>query len=361
MKEYNPTTGKIEIIDIHCHTAGIGAGQSGCHVSPALRNSWKFDIYLKAFGVTRKEISENGDMLIIRRLSEKLESSSYVDSAIILALDCVVGDDGTPDLSHTEIYVPDEFVSSEVQKYNNLYFGSSINPYRKDAIERLEKAAEKNALLVKWLPSIQLIDPSNKKLIPFYKRLQNLGFPLLTHTGNEYAFTKARNELTDPELLRLPLDLGVTVIAAHAATNGKNFGQDNLRRILSMFSEYPNLYADISSLTQVNKFGHLQKLLRHKDIHEKLMYGTDMPILNTLAVSPLYFICSLGIKEAFSMQKSGNPWDMDVLLKKALGVSTQIFEKAGLFFADRIKALRTNRCNHKNVDMKNNLITSGKL
>lgn len=343
MKENNQNSEKTEIIDIHCHTAGIGAGQSGCYISPALRKSWKFGIYLKAFGVIREEVNEQGDSLIIRRLSEKLEYSSYVDSAVILALDCVVSNNGSPDLAHTETYVPDEFVASEVKKYNNLYFGSSINPYRKDALERLEKAADNHAVLVKWLPSIQMIDPSDKKLTSFYERLRDIGLPLLTHTGNEHSFTTARNELADPQRLRLPLDLGVTVIAAHAATNGRNKGQSNLERILPLFSEYQNLYADISSLTQLNKFGHLQRLLKHKNIHEKLIYGTDMPILNTLAVSPLYFAYSLGIKEVLSLQKIENPWDKDVRLKEALGVSRSIFERAGLLFGDQIKSIRTDR------------------
>ena len=39
-----PPTG---ILDMHCHAAGFGAGESGAWVSPALRNSWKFNLYLK--------------------------------------------------------------------------------------------------------------------------------------------------------------------------------------------------------------------------------------------------------------------------------------------------------------------------
>ena len=53
------------IIDIHCHTAGIGAGNSGCFISPAMRRSWKFGIYLRAFGVKEKELLEQGDVLIL--------------------------------------------------------------------------------------------------------------------------------------------------------------------------------------------------------------------------------------------------------------------------------------------------------
>ncbi len=66
------------VIDIHCHGAGIGAGGSGCLVAPRLRRSWKFRYYLKAFGVTSDELQREGDMLVLRRLSERLAASQLV-------------------------------------------------------------------------------------------------------------------------------------------------------------------------------------------------------------------------------------------------------------------------------------------
>ena len=44
------------IVDMHCHIAGIGAGGSGCFVSPRLRHNWRFKIYLHSFGVSQKEL-----------------------------------------------------------------------------------------------------------------------------------------------------------------------------------------------------------------------------------------------------------------------------------------------------------------
>jgi len=32
-------------VDTHCHLAGLGAGGSGCFVSPRLRHNWRFNIY----------------------------------------------------------------------------------------------------------------------------------------------------------------------------------------------------------------------------------------------------------------------------------------------------------------------------
>lgn len=330
MKEEKQNSGKAEVVDIHCHAAGIGAGQSGCHVSPRLRRNWRYKQYLKAFGVTDAEVSEFGDSLIIRRLSELLAGSQFVDSAVLLALDCSIDRDGHENMSRTEMYVPNEFVSKETAKHHNLHFGASIHPLRKDAIKRLESAFKQKSVLIKWLPSVQHIDPADRKLIPFYNSLRDLGLPLLVHTGDEHSFTASQNELSDPARLSLALDCGVSVIAAHVATNGVNGGQKNFERLLPLFSKYENLFGDISSLTQLNKIGHLQSVLRHKQIIERLIYGTDMPILNTAAVSPLYFIHTLGFRKTMGICECKNPWDQDLKLKEALGTPQHIFEKGSV-------------------------------
>jgi len=316
------------IIDIHCHTAGIGAGESGCFVSPALMRSWKYRIYLRAFGVTEKELRREGDALILRRLSDNLAQSQRVAAAVILAMDGVIGPDGTLDKEKTEIFIPNEFIAAETRRYPNLLFGASINPLRPDAIERLEQAAASGAVLLKWLPSIQHIDPADERLTPFYLKLKELGLPLLSHTGEESSFTWTRDELGDPERLRLPLSLGVTVIAAHAASNGKNCGESNHIRFLRLVSEYPNRYADISALTQVNRMGHLSRLLRHPELHGRLLYGTDMPLLNTGIVTPYAFAGRLSPRRLLAIGRIVNPWDQDVALKEALGVSEDIFHNA---------------------------------
>ncbi len=318
----NPTK---TIIDIHCHTAGIGAGGSGCFISPAMRRSLRYRFFIKAFGVTQQELEEQGDRLILERLSRSLAASRYVDKAVILAMDGVIGADGELDRERTEIYIPNDFLVRELRRYPNLLFGASINPYRRDAIQRLEQAVADGAVLLKWLPSIQHIDPADERLIPFYLKLKELGLPLLTHTGSEESFTWKRDKLADPLRLRLPLSLGVTVIAAHAASNGRNNGEANYKRILPLFDEFPNLYADISSLTQLNRLGHLPRLLRHKHLHGRLLYGTDMPILNTGITSPWFHGYRQSPLSLLRVLSEKNPWDRDVALKQALGMSNEMY------------------------------------
>ncbi len=319
---------ELPVIDIHCHTAGIGAGGSGCFVSSALRQSWKYRFYLRAFGANQEELEREGDGLIVRRISEQLAASRSVEAAVILAMDGIVGEDGRLDEGRTEMYIPDRFLAAECRRYGNLLFGASVNPRRRDALERLDEAAAQGAVLVKWLPCIQFIDPADPAFIPFYRRLRALELPLLVHTGEEESFTWARNELGDPERLRLPLEEGVTVIAAHCASNGRNGGERNFDRFLRLAGRYPNLYADISALTQANRPGHLGRVLRHAELHGRLLYGSDMPLISTTLVSPWFQLLRLPLSEIVRTTALDNPWDRDVALKRALGMTEEILGNA---------------------------------
>ena len=313
------------IIDIHCHTAGIGAGGSGCFVSPSLQRSWKYRIYLKAFGITQVELIREGDSSILRRLSRALAGSRMVAAAVVLAMDGVADERGELDRDQTEIFIPNEFIAAEIHPYPNLLFGASINPLRCDALERLDRAHADGAVLVKWLPSIQHINPADRRLIPFYQRLRELEMPLLTHTGEESSFTRSRDELGDPERLRLPLQEGVTVIAAHAGSNGRNGGEPNHLRFLRLCTEFPNLHADISALTQVNRLGQLSRLLKNREMQGRLLYGSDMPLITTGITSPWFHAYRLPPLSLARILAEKNPWDRDVVLKEALGVPAEIF------------------------------------
>jgi predicted TIM-barrel fold metal-dependent hydrolase len=324
------------IVDMHCHVAGIGAGGSGCFISAELRKSWKFGIYLRSFGVSEKELNEKGDRLVPDRISELLAEGKYVRKAVILALDGVIGEDGSLDAKRTQVYVPNEFVADAAARHANLLFGASVNPYRKDALERLAWAEDNRAVLIKWIPSIMEIDPADPRLEPFYRKLAQLGLPLLTHAGKESSFFASADEYCDPEKLRLPLSLGVKVIAAHIASTGEYGGEDSTARLVQMMREYPNLYSDISSLTQLNKRFYLQTALMQPEFSGRLVYGSDYPLINTALVSPWYYFLRLRPGQMYSISRTRNPWDADVLLKHDLGTPADIFARFDQDFGGRI-------------------------
>ncbi len=325
------TVSSRPIIDLHCHVAGLGGGDSGCFVSPNLRANFRFAIYLKGFGVTQEELKTQGDQLGIKRIAERIDASRHVDKAVVLAVDGVMNKDGELDRKRTEFYVPNEFVARETARYPNLLFGASINPYRRDALQRLDWVKANGAVLVKWIPSVMLVDPADESLRPFYQRMRELNLPLLTHGGQEKSFTNARDELADPVRLKLPLDMGVKVIVAHVASTGENEGVEDFQRLLPLFETYPNLYSDISSLTQGNKIGYLRRTLADKRLAGRLLYGTDYPLINTALVSPWFFPLNLTRKQMTEISGIGNPFDRDARLKQALGVPNEIFGRTAAF------------------------------
>lgn len=324
-----PTSQELEdlnIIDWHVHVAGLGHGDSGNFINKEMKDNFRFRFFLKWMNVTEEELEQYGDQIVVERLNNKIEQSRYIDQAIILSLDGVIDKETKQlDKENTQFFVDNDFVATQVAKYPKLLFGASINPTRENAIELLEKVHAQGAVLIKWIPSIMHFDPADETLEPFYLKMAELNMPLLTHTGMEKSFANADDRLADPRRLELALNSGVTVIAAHIATTGESEGQDNFERIMPMFGEFPNLYADISSLTQINKLGYLAKALKQPGLTERMIYGTDWPLQYFPLVSPWYHINHIGIKNAWRLGKIENEWDRDIELKDAYGISNEVF------------------------------------
>lgn len=325
------------IIDLHCHTAGIGAGDSGCFISPALRQNFRFRIYLQAFGVTEADLLQHGDALVLERLETQIANSRHVHAAVVLALDLPVDDHGQPRPDLAEIYIPNDFLTRELPRHPHLLFGASIHPLRPDAIERLDRAVAQGAVLVKWIPSIMNLDPADPRCIPFYQRLRHHHIPLLSHTGRERSFTRAEDDLADPARLRLALEHGVTVIAAHAGADGDHDGQSDFDRLRTLMREFPSLHADISALTQINKPGALRDALLAPECRGRLLYGSDFPLINTALVSPWYHPLQLTETQRRDIADIQNPWDRDIALKQALGVPPEIFAQTATLLPSRNK------------------------
>ena len=323
-----PAVPETGYLDMHVHTAGLGHGDSGAFVGEELQENFRFPVYLQAFGVTEEELMLEGDQIVLQKISNQVAESEYVGQAVILAMDGIVDERGDLDIEATVFHVPNEFLMRELPKHDNLLFGASINPYRKDALERLERVADNGAVLIKWIPNIMDIDPSDQFITPFYQRMRKLGLPLLTHTGRERSFGHSSDRLSDPQLLRLPLSLGVTIIAAHIATTGETDGEPHFDRLQVLLDEYPNLYADISALTQYNRLNQLHEIMESGNHLDRLINGSDWPLQFFPVVSPWFHINHISTGDLKLISNLDNTWDRDIVLKKKLGVPDEIFERS---------------------------------
>jgi hypothetical protein len=250
-------------------------------------------------------------------LARYLHSSCYVRRAVLLALDQAYDEQGTPHQAMTGFYVSNEDVLAWCREAPEVFlFGASIHPHRRDALDALERCAEQGAVLVKWLPNSQGIDPADRRHLAFYQKLAELGLPLLCHTGFEFALPAIRQEYGDLERLRLALEQGVIVIAAHSGSSGLFINRRALMRFEQMLRRYPNLYCDTAALALPNRMEALLWWRNHPELFDRLLFATDFPV-------PLYALpWSLFLPHAdyIRFAREHNSFDRMAVLLKGLGV-----------------------------------------
>lgn len=283
------------LIDHHTHIAGIGTSNTGAFINSKMR-SWahpfhhlKFKVYLSAAGV---DDVENADVQLVQRLAGLIKHIPHHGKHRLLAFDKNYRPDGSVNLEKTEFYVPNEYVFRLAQQNPELFIPNiSVNPYRPDALQELEKWAGRGARIVKWLPNAMGIDPADPRCDPFYEKMRELNLILLSHGGEEKAVqAKEDQKLGNPLLLRRPLDHGVKVIVAHCAGLGQNEDLDDIdKRLRPNFDLFMRLmdekkyeglvFGEISAMTQFNRCATpLTTIIEREDLHERLVNGSDYPL-----------------------------------------------------------------------------------
>jgi len=267
--------------------------------------------------------------------------------------------DGTADIEKTEFYVPNEYVFELAARHPQMFVPNiSVHPYRRDALQELEKWATAGARVVKWLPNAMGIDPSDPKCDAFYQKMKELDLILLSHGGEEKAVEAEEDQkLGNPLLLRRALDHGVKVVVAHCAGLGTNEDLDSKDRkqvdnfdlFLRLMDEkrYEGLvFGEISAMTQFNRSEKLRTILEREDLHERIVNGSDYPLpaVNILIrTRPLvkqgYLTGAEGkcLKEIYDY----NPLLFDFVLKRHLhagasALPASVFETRKMF--DRAQA-----------------------
>ena len=250
-------------------------------------------------------------------LVRHLRRARHVRRAVLLALDQAYDEHGRPLTAMTGFYVSNEDVLEWCREAPEVFlFGASIHPHRRDALEALERCAEQDAVLVKWLPNSQGIDPADRRHLLFYQKMAELGLPLLCHTGFEFALPAIHQVHGDLERLRLALEQGVTVIAAHSGSGGLFINRRALRRFEQMLRCYPNLYCDTAALALPNRMEALLWWRNHPELFNRLLFATDFPV-------PLYalpWFLFLHHADYIRFAREHNPFDRMALLLKGLEV-----------------------------------------
>jgi predicted TIM-barrel fold metal-dependent hydrolase len=260
------------------------------------------------------------DDAYVRLLISWLESSSLA-GLVALACDDVHEENGTPRPDLSRLFVPNDYVFRIAKLEPRILPGVSIHPARKDALDALDASAEGGAVLLKLLPCVQIVDPSLPRYRPFWQRMAALGLPLLAHTGGEFSLPTYRPDLQDPTCLRAPLEFGVKVIAAHCGAPALPWGKDYSPEFIRLRRTFPNLYGDISALSQPT---HLKTLARLRDDPERILYGSDYPVLTSVIWSRMARWVSE--PDWHRIRRIKNPLERKLQLSQAQGFSDRIFD-----------------------------------
>jgi predicted TIM-barrel fold metal-dependent hydrolase len=303
-----------ERVDTHIHAPPFPDPKDGNIVVPTVLKGLFLKYLRRRLGIP--PCDQNPNETYIKKLSEEIKGSMYIDRGVVFGLDGVYDPGGELDTAKTRFMVTNDYVFGVLKGYGELIPGASINPMRKGAIDELERCKEKGAFLVKILPNSQGFDPADKRFIPFYRRLKELGMPLLTHSGYEFALNVKDQALGDPGRLRPALDQGTTVIIAHGGSSGIFIYEKYFDTVKGLIKTYPNVFLDTAALTLPSRVRMLLKIRKYPEIHERLLFGTDYPIPSFTAP----FIFSLSPRELFKIISEKNYFDRQFLLFQALGI-----------------------------------------
>lgn len=323
-------------IDCHVHMVGNGANGSGCRLF--LRKSLRqvmARLMLQGLGLPSSALQGHLETLYLAKVLEWTRASSLTH-VVLLAQDWVRDSGGAPIEAESALYIPNDLVL-EISDANHCVLPAcSVHPARPDAVDELIKCHERGAVMMKCLPLHHRIDPREARFKPFWRKMAELGMPLLAHTGGELSLPNNDPSLADPRILIPVLEEGVTVIAAHGGSSSNYFDPNFMAECAELLRKYPNLYVDNSGMNTPIRARHFKRMLQ-SDFAGRILHGSDLPI----AISPLWVRLRGMISHAdyLHCKAEKNLLERDVLIKKALGFPEESFTLLGSLLKRRSSAI----------------------
>jgi len=313
----------IKPIDMHVHIVGNGSSGSGCWMRVRGWHRAMAFFMVRHIGLPASALSGDLDRLYLEKLLEQLRGSS-LGAAVILAQEQVYDERGRVMEGKGSLYVPNDYVLKLAREHPEFLPAVSIHPARPDALEELERCLAGGAVMMKILPNCQNIDCANPRYKKFWERMAEAKLPLLAHTGGEHTLPVIEEKFSDPRILQLPLDCGVTVIAAHCGTKSGLRDLDYFPVFAEMAARYPNFYGDNSAFNVPKRGAHIPECLR-EPLASRIVHGSDFPV----PVSGRW-----AWMRGFLDRKTYRKWDgqpnvleRDYQLKRAMGFGEESFTR----------------------------------
>jgi hypothetical protein len=309
-------------IDCHVHLAGQGTDDSGCWVSPEFTRR----VTYRLLRLRHRPVDVgHADAEWAAELADRVRRSE-LDYAVALGFDGVYDRAGRLDPLRSQMVIPSSWVFEVCRRHPELLPGPSVNPHRRDALEALEECIEGGAALIKWLPATQDIDPGDRALAPFYRRLAETGIPVLVHSGgSEQTFAQVSPDLKDLRRILFPLEEGVRMIVAHTAapvTYARD--PDQVPMLKRMLERFPHLWVDNSGISNPSRFPHLPRFARDPELVERTIHGSDFPVPS----NAFWYVRQLGSRGVMALERIRNRMQRDIELKRALGYPDDVLTRA---------------------------------
>ena len=307
-------------IDCHVHLVGNGKSGSGCWLR--LGATWWQRMLaahmLRHIGLGNVSLdAQDFDERYVAHLL-KLVRESSLGSVVLLAQDEVFHDDGTKMEGTGSFHVPNECVLRLSREHPEFLPAVSIHPARPDALDELDRCLAGGAAILKLLPNCHNVDCNDPRYRKFWERMAEARLPLLAHTGGEHTVQVVNAAYSDPRVLTLPLECGVTVIAAHAATKSGFADPQYFHVFADMLGKWPNLHGDTSAWNVPQRGRFASRCTGDANpLGERLLHGSDFPV----PVSGLWALLrgSISFADWRRCAKITNVIERDYQLKLAMG------------------------------------------
>jgi predicted TIM-barrel fold metal-dependent hydrolase len=331
-----------EVIDIHLHFGAPNdpdSPEDGCYWSEKFTKSVAF---LAMRLVTHSWFGPLTFKRVKKHLLKVIHAATQVQKCVLLAIDKVYDENGTEHLHDlTHLYVPNHTIAELARENDRILFGCSVHPFNPHWEEQIDFSLAHGAVLCKWLPSAQMIDPSHPRCIPFYEKLAHHQLPLLFHTGPELSIptSDARyNQFNNPIHMRQALGQGVKVIFAHCALPFAPEAHDRYEPYLELIKVFQEAdrkgweaYADLSALFILREL-YIPYVVEDLPVH-RLLLGSDYPIPMIGLPTKKKLSVRDWLAQFFEIFKKQNPIDRNFQLLKDQGFSEIVFTRAAEIFS----------------------------
>lgn len=325
---HRPPAPLAGVIDAHAHLFGDQgwppAHKQTCGLSPAQKANPSYGLLTRLLRLPPTgDLNERYVEALVRQAREAREALGSF-RVVLLAQDCRYTEAGEPDWTNSSVYVPNEHLFRVVARHPDLFIPCpSLNPQRKDWEAELDYCLAQGARVLKIHPPTQAVNAGDPRFRAFYRRCAEKGMRIMVHTGTEHSAPIASQTLGDPRLLRLALEEGCTVIAAHSGTRAffNPPDEDHFADLVALTAQHPRLYADTAVLGSQFRWRCIPEIVGTPSVLPRMLHASDWPF----PANALVFWHRLHPLTLAGLMAEKNLFLRDLRLKQALGMPEESF------------------------------------